>query len=238
MPPRFLDAGETALVVEFGSTVDEAINERVLALDVALRAARIVGVVELVPTYRSLMVHYDPLVLARVDVIAAIGNLPMLAPFETQRRLWRLPACYDPAFSEDIDHVAAATGLDPARIVDLHAQARYRVYMYGFAPGFAYLGGLPKELALPRRLSPRDHVPAGSLIIAGGQALVMTVAMPSGWHILGRTPERLFSLKREPAFLMAPGDFVTFDPIDRHRFDELEGRAAAGEIVASVENVL
>ena len=104
--------------------------------------------------------------------------------------------------------------------------------MYGFAPGWAYLGGLPPALTLPRRTSPRSQIPSGSLIIAGGQAIVATMAMPSGWHILGRTPERLFRPDRAEAFLIAVGDVLSFDPVDRAAFDALEQRAEAGETLA------
>lgn len=231
--PRFLDAGETALVVEFGQTIDAEVNARVLALDAALSARDLPGVVELVPTYRSLMVQYDPLALSRADLVAAVTDaLTAAGPAPVARRLWTLPACYHPDFAEDLGHVSATCGLSPDRVIAAHSGARYRVYMYGFAPGWAYLGGLPAALTLPRRVSPRASVPAGSLIIAGGQAIVATQAMPSGWHILGRTPERLFRPDRDPAFIVAVGDAIAFDPIDRATHDALALRAEAGETLA------
>jgi KipI family sensor histidine kinase inhibitor len=231
--PRFLDAGETALVVEFGQAIDPAINARVLALDAALAEAPPPGLVECVPTYRSLMLHYDPLTLSRAALIDSVqACLDRPAPATGGRKLWTLPACYDPALAEDMDHVCAVTGLTSEQVVKAHATARYPVYMYGFAPGWAYLGGLPPALALPRRTSPRARIPAGSLIIAGGQAIVATMAMPSGWHILGRTPERLFRPDRDPVFLVAVGDVLTFDPVDRDTFAALERRAEAGETLA------
>ena len=234
--PRYLDAGETALVVEFGTTVDEAINDRVIALDAALSVRSPDGVVELVPTYRSLMIHYDPLVVPRNELIKIVESaLASAMTSRTAKRLWTIPACYDPEFATDLDHVAASVGLDPSSVIASHATAKYRLFMFGFAPGFAYLGGLPAVLSLPRRTSPRDQIPAGSLIIAGGQALVSTVAMPSGWHILGRTPERLFAPERNPAFLLAVGDVMTFEQIDREAFERLGRRVASGEVVARAE---
>jgi KipI family sensor histidine kinase inhibitor len=134
--------------------------------------------------------------------------------------------------AEDLPHIAAATGLTPDQIVAAHAGATFTVVMYGFAPGWAYLSGLPPALTLPRRTSPRDRIPAGSLIIAGGQAIVAALAMPSGWHILGRTPERLFNPLRDPAFLVAPGDRLRFEPVDAATFAALDARAAAGETLA------
>jgi inhibitor of KinA len=232
--PRFLDAGETALVVEFGQSIDPAVNARVLALDAALSHAAPQGIVECVPTFRSLMIHYDPLRLTRAALVSIVEVcLGAVAPPATARRLWTLPACYDPDFAEDLAHVSAATGFSPEAVITAHASARYTVYMYGFAPGWAYLGGLPTELTLPRRTAPRARISAGSLIIAAGQAIVATMAMPSGWHILGRTPERLFRPDRDPAFPVAVGDMLTFTPIDRATFEALDARAAAGERLAT-----
>ena len=231
--PRYLNAGETALVVEFGHGIDPVTNARVLALDAALMQAELAGLVECVPTYRSLMIHYDPLVLSRAALVGAVNAcLTTPIPAIVPRKLWTLPACYDSDFAEDMDHVCQATGLTRANVIQSHAHARYPVYMYGFAPGWAYLGGLPAKLFVPRRSAPRPQIPPGSLIIAGGQAIVATMAMPSGWHILGRTPERLFRLDRDRVFLVDVGDVLTFDPVDRTTFDALERRAAAGETLA------
>src|SRR5437660_1216326 len=149
--PRFLDAGEAALVVEFGSTVDPAINDRVLALDEAVAALAPPGVRETVPTYRSLMIHYDPLVLDRAALIAAISDIAA-APHQPRApaNCWTIPCCYDDEFGEDVSTIAARTGLTPERVVALHAGATYRGYMYGFAPGSCYLGGLAAEHSIPR----------------------------------------------------------------------------------------
>lgn len=231
--PRLLDAGECALTVEFGAVIDEALAARVLALDAALADDPLPGMIETVPTYRSLMVHYDPLVLPRAALIAHLqAALDRPAPQRAATRQWHLPACYDPALAEDLTHVASVTGLSPDEVIAAHAGAAFTVVMYGFAPGWAYLSGLPAALTLPRRASPRDRIPAGSLIIAGGQAIVAALAMPSGWHILGRTPERLFAPDRDPAFLVAPDDRLRFEPVDAATFAALEMRAAAGEPLA------
>ncbi|PZQ96994.1 MAG: allophanate hydrolase [Cereibacter sphaeroides] len=237
--PRFLDAGECALVVEFGDRIDDAIAEKVLALDAALTLTTPPGIVELVPTYRSLMIHYDPLITTRATLVDAVTDaLRSTTSAAAKPRLWHLPACYDASLGEDLEHVAATTGLSVAEVIRLHACARYRVVMYGFAPGWAYLSGLPPELKLPRRTSPRDRIPEGSLIIAGGQAIVAGGAMPSGWHILGRTPERLFSPGRDPTFLVAVGDILTFEPVSLSTFDQLQRSVAAGEVVSQSEPAL
>lgn len=233
MTVRFLDAGECALTVEFGQVIDDALVARVLALDTALGLAPCAGIVGTVPTYRSLMVHYDPLVLSRTALVAHV-QAALARPVGQAGRgvLWHLPACHDPALAEDLQNVAAVTGLTADEVVRLHLGAVFTVVMYGFAPGWAYLSGLPPALALPRRASPRDRIAAGSLVVAGGQAIVAGVAMPSGWHIIGRTPVRLFDPGRDPEFLLAPGDRIAFDPVDLAAFRALEARVAAGERLA------
>lgn len=231
--PRFLDAGEGALTVELGARIDDALAARVLALDAALAAGAPTGLLETVPTYRSLMVHYDPLTLSRAALVAHVqAALARSAAQRAEGSLWSLPACYDPALADDLDHIAVATGLTPGQVVSTHSGATFTVVMYGFAPGWAYLSGLPPALAVPRRITPRDRIPAGSLIVAGGQAIVAALAMPSGWHILGRTPERLFAPDRDPPFLVEPGDRLRFEPVDVTTFAALEARAARGEPLA------
>ncbi|MEL6060504.1 MULTISPECIES: carboxyltransferase domain-containing protein [unclassified Methylobacterium] len=231
--PRLLDAGEAALVVEFGSTVDPAISDRVLALDDALGADPPEGLRERVPTYRSLMLHYDPLVLDRAVLAERVRTL---AKGATRRAaattLWTLPCCYDAPHGEDVAQVAERTGLSPDAVVATHAGATYRVYMYGFAPGFAYLGGLPEVLAVPRRASPRPPHPANAVVIGGGLAAVATVPMPTGWYVIGATPARLYAPERDPSFFVGAGDLIRFEPVDAATFDALSAREATGEPVA------
>jgi KipI family sensor histidine kinase inhibitor len=233
LPLRFLNAGEAALVVEFGDSVDPAIHDRVLALDAALGVANLAGVIETVPTYRSLMIHYEPLILDRAALIDAISSLAVAesAP-RRQPSLWIIPCCYEGALGEDIGEIADRASLSRDEVMRLHSDASYRVYMYGFAPGFCYLGGLPEALAVSRRPAPRPPTPPNVVLVAGGLSLITTVSMPTGWWIIGTAPERMFAPSREPVFLAEVGDSIRFEPIDRATFDELERRAAAGEIVA------
>jgi KipI family sensor histidine kinase inhibitor len=142
--PKFLDAGEAALVVEFGRAIEPAIHDRVLALDAALSQRALPGVVELVPTIRSLMIHYDPLVTDRATLIAAVRGVETTATETKPARRWTIPCCYDPQFGEDIATIAVQIHMTPERVVALHAGATFQAYMYGFLPGFCYLGGLPK----------------------------------------------------------------------------------------------
>jgi len=230
---RYLDSGETMLVVEFGDVVDAALNERVLTLDEALAEADVPGIVETVPTFRSLAIHYEPLDLPREALIERVEAIAAGAgrSARTTRR-WRVPVCFEQPHGEDLAEVAAKLNLSPERLVALACSTPLRVHMYGFAPGFAYLGGLPEEIQVARRPSPRPPHPANAVMIGGGMAAVASFPMPTGWWVIGRSAERLYAPTREPVFLVTAGDEIVLEPIDIGTFDALEARVAAGEIVA------
>lgn len=219
--------------MEFGTAIDPALNARVLALDA--RAATLPGVVETVPTYRSLLVHYDPLQTdfetLSASLVVLSRNLPQTS---SKGRLWRVPVVYGGAFGIDLEEVAARHGLTPAEVVERHAAPLYQVYMIGFLPGFAYLGGLDPALATSRRDTPRLETPAGTISIGGVQALVASIPAPSGWHLLGRTPVRTFMPGRDPVFLLEAGDRVRLEPIPAERWAPLDRAASAGEPVAEI----
>lgn len=230
-PVRFLAAGDTALVVEFGDVVDRRVSDRVLTLADAIEARGIAGVVELVPTFRSLMIHYDPMRLGEAELKAELS--PMLAGSSVilhRERVWTLPVCYGGAFGPDLAEVAERTGHSEEQVVALHAGVMWHVYTLGFLPGYPYMGDGPEALSLPRRESPRLKVPMGSVCIAFRLAGIYSLESPGGWHLLGRTPVRLFDRRRENAVLLAPGDKVRFAPVDAERYGALEDEAAAGRL--------
>lgn len=233
--PRILLSGDTALAVEFGRGIDPAVNRQVLALDRSVATEAIAGVLETVPTYRSLLVHYDPLL---VDFAALSEKLLVLAqrpvPAETGIRRWRVPVVYGGDYGIDLDDVARAHNISTSDVIAKHTASDYRVAMIGFTPGFAYLSGLDPSIATPRRESPRTETPAGTISIGGMQACVQCLAAPSGWHLLGRTPVRTFHPHRDPVFLMEPGDGVNFYAIDASEFAALDRAAERGDIVAEL----
>ena len=234
-PPRFLACGDAALTIEFGTAIDPRISARVLALDAALNARSVPGLVETVPTYRSLMVQFDPLAFDYEGFQQQVRDLAgTLEAAPASGRRWKVPVVYGGKFGIDLDATAERHGLTPAQLIDKHTVPVYRVYMIGFMPGFTYLGGLDPSIATSRRTDPRPMTPAGCISIGGIQALIAGQAMPSGWHILGLTPVRTFMAGREPAFLTAPGDEVVFEPVDAARWDALDRAAAAGEPVAEL----
>jgi len=233
--PRYLPAGESALVVEFGQTIDPAIHDQVLALDAALARARLDGVIETVPTYRSLMIHFDPRRLTTQALIETLAGLDCAAVERARPKRWRIPACYDNPHGEDLAEVEAALGMPQEQIIALHLSGLYRVYMYGFAPGFTFLGGLPEALAIPRRAAPRPPTSPGALLIAGGQALIASISMPTGWYAIGRTPIKTFDLRRERMFLADIGDELVFERVDPSTFAALSIAVEAGDLGAIEE---
>ncbi|RLC77330.1 MAG: allophanate hydrolase [Chloroflexi bacterium] len=225
--PRFLPAGDMALVVELGDEISEEVNRQVHSLAYVLESASFPGLGEIVPTYRSLLVHYDPLRLSFNEVkdlvLEALRRCEEAPPPEP--RVVEIPVVYGGEFGPDIEFVAKHNGLSVEEVIRLHSNATYTVYMIGFVPGFTYLGGLPKRLATPRLPTPRTLVPAGSVGIAGEQTGIYPIDIPGGWRLIGRTPLKLFDPHREPPVLLKPGDKVRFVPITEEEFHK---QAAGG----------
>ena len=234
---RILPAGDGALVVELGDGIDPALNDRVHRLDGRIAEAAIPGVVETVPTYRSILITFDPLATDADALAARVLDLAagMTDEAAAGGRRWVVPVCFGGAHGEDLEEVARRTGLTAEQVVALHCTADFRVYMLGFSPGFAYLGGLPEALHLPRRENPRLKTPAGSLMQGGAQAAVSPLAMPSGWHLLGRTPLKMFDVRRPQPFLLAPGDRVRFTAIDAAEYDRLSAEAERSDLLPQLD---
>ncbi len=239
MAIKFLASADSAVIVEFGDRVDRAVSDQVLGLAARMRTAEIAGVIEVVPTFRSLMVHYDPLRTSAHQLIGAIETvLTSKTTLARKRRLWRVPVCYERDFAPDLDSVARETRLAPEEVIALHAGTRYHVYMIGFVPGFPYMGDLPAALALPRRADPRIRVPPGSVSIATTLTAIYPVESPGGWHLIGTTPIRIFDPLAAPPALFAPGDAVEFEAIDAGTFAEIRSAAERHEYrLASTELV-
>ena len=228
---KVLLAGDTALVVEFGDTIDPQLSAKVLSLARRLNELRPEGLVETVPTIRSLIVYYEPLVLSTAALERQISELMQdLQGTEQPGRIWQLPACYDARVALDLADVAARTGLSQAQLVERHSSVTYHVYMLGFLPGLAYLGDVPRELVLPRRENPRPSIPAGSIGIASSMTCLYPMETPCGWHIIARSPAPLWDQRSETGALLAPGDHVRFEPVSLREYEGLLTRTKEGSL--------
>lgn len=219
--------GDRAILITLGSSIDDATHRLVRATVARIDAARLRGVVDLVPAFASVAVHYKPedldgelspykqLAGALQEVLADVRHAEL-----SPARLVEIPVCYGGELGPDLEDVAARHEMTAEQVVRRHAEAEYLVYMVGFMPGFAYLGGLPDEIATPRRSSPRAAVPAGTVGIGGSQTGVYPLVSPGGWNLIGRTPLRIFDISRDEPARLATGDRVRFRPITRAEFDD------------------
>lgn len=228
----FRACGDGALVVEFGDRIERGLSEAVLGLDARLGARALPGVIETVPTYRSLLIEYDPLVLPPEELEAAVDAALEGEDLDRRpARRFELPVCYEPEVAPDLKEVADRAGLDPDAVVRLHTGVDFHVYMIGFLPGFPYMGDLPEPLVQPRRQEPRVRLPAGSVAIATRMTAIYPIESPGGWHLIGSCPVRLFTPENDPPALLAPGDTVRFKAIDGRALARLTAAVAAGDYV-------
>jgi KipI family sensor histidine kinase inhibitor len=226
---RIVPAGDAALIVEFADRIDPVINAAAVALARSLQGRSIAGVRDVLPTFRSVAVHFDPLrtdYAALVEelenestkVVAGVTGIEAAAPI-------RVPVCYGGAFGPDLPAVARFAGVTEREAIEIHASRTYRVFMLGFVPGFTYMGTVDPRIAVPRMTSPRLRVPSGSVGIAGPQTGIYPASTPGGWQIVGATPVRPFDIDRPEPFLFKPGDEVEFYAIDAADYDRLQKSA-------------
>ncbi|MGI6604883.1 MAG: 5-oxoprolinase subunit PxpB [Firmicutes bacterium] len=236
---RFLPAGERALVVEFGDEIDPEINGQVRALTAALTAQPLAGVVDVVPSYRSLLVEFDPLTLNPEELerqiqelLTSLSELNLPAPQVTV-----VPVCYGREYGPDLPFVADHTGLNPEEIISIHSGTDYLIYVIGFTPGYCYLGGMDERLTTPRLKIPRTKVPAGSVGIGNKQTGIYSITSPGGWQIIGRTPLKLYDPYGVSPFLLTAGNYVRFRPVDKEEYDEIAAQVAAGTYQPEVRSL-
>lgn len=230
---RFLLTGDTSVTVEFGNEISGEINAAIRAFNIALSKSGVEGIVETVPTYRSLMVHYRPEVIRYAALCDAMRELlGKLDDIEIPpATVVELPVLYGGEEGPDLAFVAEHNGKTIEEVIKIHASTEYLIYMLGFTPGFPYLGGMSEEIATPRLKSPRVRIPGGTVGIAGTQTGVYPIDSPGGWQLIGLTPVKLYDPKREKPILLEAGQYIKFRPIDRAEFDEISRAAEQGSFV-------
>lgn len=227
---RFLLTGDTSLSVEFGNEISTEINAKIRAFNIALENSKIPGIVETVPTYRSLMVHYDPGVILYHELVQELkGLMGQLSSIQIPPSdVLEIPVLYGGEYGPDLDFVAKNAGKTPEEVIQIHTSTEYLIYMLGFTPGFTYLGGMDESIATPRLKQPRVKIPAGSVGIAGSQTGVYPIDSPGGWQLIGQTPVRMYDPNRAEPILPKAGEYIKFYSITQKEFDKIAAQEAAG----------
>lgn len=222
-------------MLRLGSTITEETHRRVMALIARLEARPFAGLLECVPSFAAIAVHYDPFLVKKSRIgtelqhttiydtvcsrIQSLLSMEQLSNGSRKSRTVEIPVCYGEELGPDLDFVAEHNGLAEEEVIAIHARGTYLVYMIGFAPGFPYLGGMSGRIAAPRLQTPRTIIPQGSVGIAGEQTGVYPIATPGGWQLIGRTPLQLFQPQASIPSLLSPGDSVRFKPISREQYE-------------------
>lgn len=221
---RILTVGDCAVSVEFGQEISLEINHKVMALKMVLEREPIRGIVELIPTYCSLLIQYDPMDLRyeqlRDKLEALVTQLDEVEM--PPKQVVEIPVAYGGEYGPDLGEVARAHNISEDEVIKLHSEPEYPIYMLGFVAGFPYLGGMNKAIATPRKKSPRLKIEAGSVGIAGEQTGIYSVESPGGWQIIGRTPLKLYDVNRNEPVLLKAGQYIKFKPITKEEFMAME----------------
>lgn len=221
---RILTVGDCAVSVEFGQEISLEINHKVMALKMVLEQKPIRGIVELIPTYCSLLIQYDPMDLRygqlrdRLEALVTQLDEVEMPP----KQVVEIPVAYGGEYGPDLGEVARAHNISEEEVIKLHSEPEYPIYMLGFVAGFPYLGGMNKAIATPRKKSPRLKIEAGSVGIAGEQTGIYSVESPGGWQIIGRTPLKLYDVNRNEPVLLKAGQYIKFKPITKEEFRAME----------------
>jgi len=226
---RYLPAGDKAIVVEFGNEISNEVNSKVMGLYHVINSSQMKGIEELIPTYRSLMVQYNP---AQVVYKELTDLLKVLCENLDDAKLPKpkiieVPVIYGWEFGPDIEFVASHNHISVNEVIEIHTAIDYLIYMLGFTPGFPYLGGMCEKIETPRLKTPRTKIPVGSVGIAGKQTGIYPIESPGGWQLIGRTPIKLYDPYREPPILLQAGDFIRFVSVGLEKYREIERQVEA-----------
>ncbi len=221
MKPGIVPLGDSSVLVQLGDEIDLTLNQRVHALENLIETSFINGIIETVPAYATLLVHYDPLILSFTQIKNLLRTkMAQMEEFSTRKpRQVQVPVRYGGEYGIDLAAVAAHLHLSVEDVIRIHSEKIYTVYMMGFTPGFPYMGKLDGAIMMPRLETPRTHVPAGTVAIAGSQTGIYSIDSPGGWRLIGWTPLQLFHPESDSPFLFAPGDEVKFIP-EKYRLSQ------------------
>lgn len=222
--PKILLCGDCAVTVEFGNAINEEINSRIRDYIEILRKEKIQGVTDILPTFRSVLINYDPRFITYDQLKTRLEQLFTQKQSTTKqnKRIVEIPVCYGGEYGPDLAYVASHAGLTEEEVIRIHSSKEYLIYMLGFLPGFSYLGGLDERLFTPRLTKPRVKIKAGSVGIGGEQTGIYPLDSPGGWQLIGSTPIQVYDSERDPAILYEAGDYIRFVPIDEQEYKRIK----------------
>ncbi|AAM24811.1 KipI family sensor histidine kinase inhibitor [Caldanaerobacter subterraneus subsp. tengcongensis MB4] len=230
--PRILPFGDKGIVVEFGNEITVECNEKVVNLYRILKKESRQGIISMIPTYRSLLVKYNPLQISYNELIKYVSekmDKEVEIKEEFKPQVYEIPVVYGGEFGPDLEFVAKHNNLSIEEVIAIHSAPLYRIYMVGFTMGFAYLGGMSEKIATPRLETPRTEIKAGSVGIAGNQTGIYPLSSPGGWRIIGRTPVRLYDQEREKPILFEAGNYIKFIPVSEEEYYKIEKEIQEGK---------
>lgn len=217
---KFFPSGDSGLIIEVSNEISEEVNEKIRALSYCIEKKKLDEIIELVPTYTTILISYDCTKSSYEELVEKLKDLEnsirdvKLPPAEVVH----IPTLYGGEYGIDLENVAKHNGLTPSEVIHIHSSTNYLIYMIGFTPGFPYLGGMPSKIATPRLKVPREKIPGGSVGIAGSQTGIYPIDSPGGWQIIGKTPLNLFNPERRPTVLLKAGQYLKFDPIKEEEY--------------------
>lgn len=220
---KFIPAGDKSVVMEFGNSINPKINAKIRNMVIAIDKSDFYGIEEVIPTYRSILIIYDPLLIEYKELIEGLKEMEnsLGDSKHSETRIIELPTVYGGEYGPDIEFVAKHNNLTIEEVIKIHSSTDYLVYMLGFTPGFSYLGGMSGKIETPRLQVPRTKIPAGSTGIAGKQTGIYPIDSPGGWQLIGRTPVKLYDPLADPPVLLNAGDYVRFIPVDEEEYLEI-----------------
>lgn len=236
---KFLTAGDSAIVMEFGNTIEKEINAKIAAVVENLKKKNIDGILDILSTYRSILINYDPVKISYGEMVETLKGLSKSdkANQSDEVRLIEIPTLYGKEYGPDIEFVAENANLSVDEVIKIHSGTDYLVYMMGFMPGFTYLGGLDERIATPRLKSPRLKIEAGSVGIAANQTGMYPLESPGGWQLIGRTPLKLYDDTKEPPVFIQAGDYIRYVSIDKAEYDRIAKEVENDTYKVSIKKV-
>lgn len=233
---KIVPHGDASMLVEWGAVIDPKINQKITGLVSLFKDQKIEGVIDFIPAFSSLLINYDPRIIAfrRLKKITEDLLTIEISNNQLKKRIFEIPVCYGGEYGPDIEFIAKNAQLTKEELIQIHSGTDYLIYMLGFLPGFSYLGGLDDRIHTPRLNNPRKAIPAGSVGIGGSQTGIYPLESPGGWQLLGRTPIKTYDPEREEPILFEAGDYIRFVPVDQATYQEIEAAVEAGDYQVNV----